>query len=397
MEKELQQVLTWIQQLIAGLIGVAVVVTVIIARLISRSIARPVGTMTTALKQLATGNFSAEPVQIRNKDELGEMANALNGMVGDLRAIITNARHSADQLAVQAEELSASSEESLAASEMVADITERNLAASERQAITVEESVLSMGEMSSGINQMTGDNEVLRISSAEVVRLVDEGATLIQDFTQQMETIRLTNEQSSAMIRDMATHSGEIRNVTSLITAIAEQTNLLALNAAIEAASAGEHGKGFAVVAEEVRNLAEQSKQSAAEIRRMIDTMIQNVESVVVHTEDGNRHVEEGLIATEKTGDVFHRIEDAANDMSDKLATVSAAIEQIREVTAIVSEGSLQVQELGATGLSRSASHQCRDRRTTGGNGRNSIQCTNTCRTCRNTANRYGAVYGVER
>ena len=131
-----------------------------------------------------------------------------------------------------------------------------------------------MGEMSTGINQMTGDNEALRISSAEVARLVDEGATLMQDFTQQMETIRLTNEQSSAMIRDMATHSGEIRNVTSLITAIAEQTNLLALNAAIEAARAGEHGKGFAVVAEEVRNLAEQSKQSTAEIRRMIDTMI---------------------------------------------------------------------------------------------------------------------------
>lgn len=217
---------------------------------------------------------------------------------------------------------------------------------SELQADTVKESVMSMGEMATGINRMTNDNEALLISSAEVVRLVDEGATLMQDFTQQMDTIRLTNEQSAGMIRDMATHSGQIRSVTALITAIAEQTNLLALNAAIEAARAGEHGKGFAVVAEEVRKLAEKSKQSTANIGRMIDTMMHNVESVVARTEDGNRHVAEGLVASGKTGDVFHQIENAANDMSEKLATVSAAIEQIRGVTAIVSDGSLKVQEL---------------------------------------------------
>ncbi|MFJ7935280.1 methyl-accepting chemotaxis protein [Sporosarcina sp. NPDC096371] len=345
-EDEVQQVLTWIQLIIAGLIAVAVIVTVIIAQLISRSIARPVGTMTGVLKQLATGDFTAEPVKIRNKDELGEMADAMNGMVGDLRVIILNARHSAGQLAVHAEELSASSEESLAASEVVANSTEQNLAASQLQASTVEESVLSMREMFSGINQMTGDNEALLNSSTEVVQLVGEGATLMQDFTQRMNTIQLTNEQNSAMIRDMATHSGQIRNVTALITTIAEQTNLLALNATIEAARAGEHGKGFAVVADEVRKLAEQSKQSTAEIGRMIDTMMRNVENVVAHTEDGNRHVKEGLVATEKTGDVFHRIEAAANDMSEKLAAVSASIEQIREVTAVVSDGSLKVQAL---------------------------------------------------
>ena len=345
-EKELQDALAWIRILIASLIGIAVIVTVTIARLISRSIARPVGTMTAVLKQLATGDFAVELVKIRNKDELGEMASALNGMVGDLRGIIINARHSAGQLAVHAVELSASSEESLAASEMVADITERNLVSSELQAGTVKESVISMGEMETGIDRMTNDNGALLISSAEVVRLVDEGAALMQDFTQQMDTIRLTNEQSAGMIRDMATHFGQIRNVTALITAIAEQTNLLALNAAIEAARAGEHGKGFAVVAEEVRKLAEQSKQSTADIGRMIDTMMHDVESVVARTEDGNRRVAEGLVATEKTDDVFHQIENAANDMSEKLATVSAAIEQIRGVTAVVSDGSLKVQEL---------------------------------------------------
>lgn len=345
-EKELQDVLQWIRILIAGMIGIAIIVSVIIARLISRSIARPVGTMTVMLKQLATGDFAMEPVKIRNKDELGEMADALNDMVGDLRGIITNARHSATQLAEHAEELSASSQQSLAASEMVANITERNLVASELQTSTVKDSTVSMGEMATGIDQITEDNEVLLTSAEEVARLVGDGAMLMQNFTKQMGMIRTTIGQSSETIRGMATHSEQIRNVTSLITAIAEQTNLLALNAAIEAARAGEHGKGFAVVADEVRHLAEQSKQSAGEIGRMIDLMIQNVERAVADTKDGSQQVEEGFMATEKTGEVFHQIEDAATDMRQKLATVSGEIDYIRTMTDKISGESNTIEEL---------------------------------------------------
>ena len=345
-EKELRSVLVWIQLLIAGLIGVAVVVTIIISRLISLSIARPVETMTDALKQIASGNFAIEAVKIRNKDEIGEMALAFNGMVEDLRGTITNARQSAVQLAVHAEELSASSEESLAASEMVAEITVRNLAASEQQVSTVKGSTVSMDEMVTGINRITEDNEVLLSSSDEVARLVNDGAKLMHDFTNQMTMIRTTIGQSAGTISEMATHSEHIRTVTSLITSIADRTNLLALNAAIEAARAGEHGKGFAVVAEEVRHLAEQSKQSAKDIGLMIDLMIQVVGSAVSSTEDSSKRVEDGLAATEKTGEVFHRIEYAANDMREKIATVSVTIEQIRAMTDKVSSESGKIEAI---------------------------------------------------
>ncbi len=345
-EQELQDVLQWIRILIACMIGFAIVISIIIARLISRSIARPVGTMTMALKQIATGNFAVAAVKIRNKDELGEMAMALNDMVGDLRGIITNARQSATQLAVHAEELSASSEESLATSEMVADSTERNLLASERQTSTVKDSTISIGEMVTGIDRITEDNEALLVSSEEVSRLVDNGAAFMQDFTHQMTTIRTTMGQSSDIISEMATHSEKIRKVTSLITGIADQTNLLALNAAIEAARAGEHGKGFSVVAEEVRKLAEQSKQSAEEIGRMIDAMIQNVGRAVLSTEDGSQRVKAGLAVTEKTSEVFNRIEYAATDISGKIATVSVAIKHIRAMTDKVSSDSIKIEQL---------------------------------------------------
>lgn len=345
-ENALQQVLTSIQSVIAALIVIAVLITIIIATAISRNIVRPVGMMTTALQQLASGNFTLDPVRIRSKDELGTMASAFNTMLGDLRGIITNARHSATQLAVQAEELAASSEESLAASETVAAITERNLTASEHQTDSVKESMVSIHEMSTGITQITNDNEALLRSSDEVAKLVHDGATLMQYSTHQMQTISSTIGQSSDTIRHMAEQSEQIRKVTSLITAIAEQTNLLALNAAIEAARAGEHGKGFAVVADEVRNLAEQSKQSAGEIGRMINFMMQNVDKAVSSIEEGSLQVDEGLIVTEKTGAIFSQIESSTEDMHTKLDTMSAAIAQIQTITGKVLSEANVIEEL---------------------------------------------------
>lgn len=332
--------------LIIGVLAIVSILSMIIAFVISRMITKPVGKMTNALKQLADGNFAIDPLQIKNRDEIGEMATAFTGMALDLRAIVTNTRDSAYQLAAQAEQLTASSEESLAASEVVAEIAEKNLLASDMQVNLVNESTKAMSEMVNGINQITDDNEVMLGSSDEVSRLVGEGAGLMKDVTNQMSSISTSIQQSSEIITDLAVHSEKIRKVTGLITGIAEQTNLLALNAAIEAARAGEQGKGFAVVANEVRNLAEQSKASAEEIGRMIDAIIQNVTLAVDSTEDGAERVKEGLGITEKTNEVFNEIELASNDVTSKIKTVSAAINQIRSMSEQVSESAEKVQIL---------------------------------------------------
>lgn len=342
----IQELIKQVMIVMISLIAIAVLVSVSVAIIIGRSIARPVGQMTVALTKIAEGNLVIEPVIIRNKDEIGDMATAFNSMAQDLRGIISNAHGSALQLAAQAEELSASSEESLAASEMVAEISEKNLLGSESQVAIVDETVNAMKEVATGMDQITEDNNAMLLSSKDVARLVGEGVALMKDVNGQMTVISTAIGQSAGIMNGMANYSEEIRKVTSLITDIAEQTNLLALNAAIEAARAGEHGKGFAVVAEEVRNLAEQSKRSAGEIGNMIDTMIGSVAQAVSSTEDGSRRVEEGLVVTERTSEVFSRIERAAGDVGEKVTTVSAAIKQIRAMTDEVSSGSSKVQEL---------------------------------------------------
>ena len=343
---DLNNMVKYTRIFVIALIIIAILLSIGIANYISRIISRPVGQMTEALTEIANGNLTIDPVTIRNKDEIGDMATAFNLMATDISGIITRAQASALQLAAQAEQLSASSEESLAASEMVAEITERNLEGSESQVQLVNESSIAMEEMVTGINQIINDNKEMLKSSSTVANLVDEGSKLMDEVTTQMQVIDTKIGESTEMMNEMSMDSEKIRNVTVLITAIAEQTNLLALNAAIEAARAGEHGQGFAVVAEEVRNLAEQSKKSAEEIGQMVDSMIQNVSRAVAGTEEGNRSVGEGLIVTERAGEVFHQIESAEKNVSEKVVIVSSAIEQIREMSSQVSSGAMKVQEL---------------------------------------------------
>ncbi|PIC83398.1 hypothetical protein CSV73_07495 [Sporosarcina sp. P1] len=346
LEKDVAKYTKSATSLMIILIALGIIGSVVITTIITRLISRPVGRMTNALAEVSAGNFAIEEVNIKNHDEIGDMSKTLNKMVADLRGIIDRAKNSALHLAAQSEELSASAEESLAASEMVAEITEKNLQTSEMQTNIVNQSTVSMEEMITAIDVITQDNEEMLNSSEDVARLVKEGSTLMGETTNQMTNISETISNSMVTINKMSKHTESIRGVTSMIAAIAEQTNLLALNAAIEAARAGEHGKGFAVVAEEVRNLAEQSKQSTQEIGRMIDTIIHDVETVVTSTDEGRKCVAEGLLSTEKTNAVFLDIEHATSDVSEKVSTVSAAIEEIRAMTDEVTDGAKRVEEL---------------------------------------------------
>lgn len=327
---------------------VSILLAIVISYVLSRNISKPVGQVTDALEEIAQGNLSMEPLNIKNRDEIGKMANSFNTMLEDLRGIVSSVSDSSMQVAANAQELSASSEQSLASSQMVAKSAENQLHTSTEQSHFMNTSIDSMNELRTSIDQISGDNEQMLHATNDVKVLIDQGATSIKNVVNQMETIHETFKDTTAMMHTMEQHSNSIQNITSLITDIADQTNLLALNAAIEAARAGEHGKGFAVVAEEVRKLAEQSKNSATEIGSMVEQIQQTSSDATKTIVAGGTKVDEGMEKTSESLHVFRNIESGIGEVVYRVESVSAAVEEIQAMTGSVIESVQHVQQLAA-------------------------------------------------
>ena len=152
-------------------------------------------------------------------------------------------------------------------------------------------------------------------------------------------SINHTTSETNAVIKDLDSKSAEIGKIIEVITGIADQTNLLALNAAIEAARAGEHGKGFAVVADEVRKLAELSRQSASQISGLIEVIQKETHQVVEMMNKGTVEISEGTQLVEETGRTFDQI----------LKSIENVSSEIQEVSAISEEMSASVQQVNAS------------------------------------------------
>ncbi|MBY0123715.1 methyl-accepting chemotaxis protein [Bacillus sp. S/N-304-OC-R1] len=331
---------------------IAFILAIVIGIIISRMISKPVVAMAAAAKRIAQGDLTAENIRVKNKDEVGEMAQSFNQMTGNLRQLVEQISISSAHVASSAEELTASADQSSQATETITQTIQEVTASAELQSRNVNESVVAINEMSSGVQQIASSAQVTSSLSVQTSQKALEGNHAIQSTVHQMDMIQKTMENLSKSVTEMDQRSREIESIVEVITDISSQTNLLALNAAIEAARAGEAGRGFAVVADEVRKLAEQSTQSAGQIAQLVLTIKNNTDSVVESMEIGVNEVDEGIRVVHTAGQLFEEIKQNIDQVSSQVQEISAASEQIsasteQVVTSIesISEGSKTVAD----------------------------------------------------
>lgn len=317
-------------KLLVLILGVAaIVIGLIVSRVVGRIIAVPIVMISKAAERIAQGDLTSEPVTVRTKDEVSELAASFNKMSHQLRMLIQHVAGSTEQVASSAQQLTAASEQASIATIQISETMQQVSADAGDGFNHLAEASKTISELSTGVQHIADRAQHVSDTAAGAYEKAAEGAEAIQTAVRQMNSIHQTVEGLSEDIHSLGERSAEIGQILNAITAIAQQTNILSLNAGIEAVRAGEHGRGFLVVAGEIRKLAEQSTQSAAQIAELIDA-IQKDTKRAVHTMDATtQEVASGIDAVHSAGEAFTLIQDSVHSVTGQIQEVSSSIEQI--------------------------------------------------------------------
>lgn len=296
-------------------IGAVIVLVLGFGVVTMRSIVRPVRAMTDAMGRLASGDLDCEVPARERKDEIGDMAKAVQVFKDNavrVRALEAEQKEAEARAAAQRKaELQKLADDfqgaiggiigtvSSAATELEAAASTLTKTAETTQQLST--TVASASEQASGnVQSVASATEELASSVSEISRQVQETAHIAREAVRQAE-------KTDVRIAELSQAAAHIGNVVRLITGVAEQTNLLALNATIEAARAGEAGRGFAVVAQEVKALAAQTAKATDEISSQIASM---------------------QTATQDSVAAIKEISGTITRISEIAATVAAAVEE---------------------------------------------------------------------
>ncbi|WP_068676759.1 methyl-accepting chemotaxis protein [Oceanobacillus sp. Castelsardo] len=311
---------------------IALILGGIIILFIIRSITRPIHQLVGVSEKMSQRDLSVD-VEINTNDELGTLAESFNHMRGNLNEVISEVRDKSHHVAAASEQLSASTEQNTQATEQISSSIQEVAVEMDRQTNSIEDSKQMAEEMAGSIRQITASSDEVSTTAKNTMSAVNEGNKALETTVNQMEFIKKNTHDLARNIQGLGDLSGQISNIVDVITEISDQTNLLALNAAIEAARAGEHGKGFAVVADEVRKLAEESSQSADQIKEMIGKIHTETSNTVKSMETATEQVEKGIDVAHHAGESFTTITGYVDTITEQIMQVTSEIQEISSST----------------------------------------------------------------
>ncbi|MFW6312318.1 MAG: HAMP domain-containing methyl-accepting chemotaxis protein [Spirochaetota bacterium] len=359
------------------------VLAIVLGLLLTRSITKPIRRGVTFAQEIARGNLDVE-LDIDQRDEIGELADSLRGMIEALRykaemigriaegdfsvevSVASQQDSLGKSMVTMVESLSDVISQVRDAAEQVSAGADQVSQASQDLSQGATESASSLEEISSSVNEISSQSRQNADNATEANKIAREASDNAGRGNDQMEQLREAMGSISGA-------SDEIKKVVKVIDDIAFQINLLALNANVEAARAGKYGKGFAVVADEVRNLAVRSAEAVRETQTMVDTSVASIETGNGLTDQTATQLAEIVSGSMKVADFLEEIAAASKEQAQAIDQITEGLSQVDQVTqantasaeesaSAAEELASQAQQLNATiGRFRVAARQGAD------------------------------------
>ena len=296
--------------------GGSVVAAAAVLVALRRMVLFPLRGLLNDVDQLSRKDYS-RPLVPRTRDELGQFVFALEDMRRQLSANMRQMEQSAKDIDAVA-----------------AEVAKGNIelgGRTENAAGNLQQSASSLGHLTDAVNQSANASRQANQLASTAAEVAARGGEAVHQVVSTMQDIQHSSQK--------------IADIIGVIDSIAFQTNILALNAAVEAARAGEAGRGFAVVASEVRNLAGRSAQAAKEIKDLINTSVDRVQSGTQQVERAGQTMQEIVASVQRVTDVIGEITAAAVEQSAGVGQVNSAVGELDHMT---QQNAALVQEVAA-------------------------------------------------
>lgn len=340
----------------------ALVLAIIVVSFVSRKISKNINAATNYILPIAEGDLSGdiEDKYLNIRDETGTMIKSISKMKESIKEMIGVVAESSSNIHQASKELMENSENMNLSSSSVSSAIKEVAAGTTSQAEDLVNISQVLETFSNNLDLVTVSIKDIDCESKEIMKLTESSKDIFETLS-----VSITNTEDAFQgFRDKINVSTKniikINEILTLINSISEQTNLLALNAAIEAARAGDAGKGFAIVADEIRELSEQSKNSANNITELIKKISSDNESMVNTSESVNENFNKQREAIENSILSFNNISDLVDEIiprirqaADKTEIIKkekeTIVERVESTTAVSEETSAASQQIFAS------------------------------------------------
>ncbi|WP_246120409.1 methyl-accepting chemotaxis protein [Cohnella terricola] len=344
--------LTWIMSLIAAVIAGA------IGLIVMMSVGRPLAQLRTLMNEGERGNLTVRST-IRKKDEIGQVSDSFNRMMEEITGLVRQTNLSAQEVLDTATSLTDASRKTAGAAKEIAIATEEIANGATNLAVESEKGTDLTIQIGTQVQSVIDSNFEMGQSANEVEEAGRTGSVYMGSL---IEKTGQTEEMTRSMVEKvdkLKESTGSIRKILDVLGNITKQTNILSLNATIEAARAGAAGKGFMVVADEIRKLADQSRESIGVVGGIVENIAREIDETVSVLSEAYPIFQEQIESVREANQIFVTVQDNMGGFIQRLESATDSVRQLEDaqntlslamsnVSAVAEEASATSEEVAS-------------------------------------------------